>query len=192
MRHGQNGFDEQFKPSSLQFLSSEQNFARWFAGILRPVRVLTGGLEINRAGGIVKIEVKLFTFQRAIAEPVAGAPMKFALHHRQFYQQLTVRIPVADKSRAVVKGETTQQPSGVIPLPAQAVPLTQMIAGFLGQLAVEMPAAIESVQLPANILDRFTNSTVPIIKPGCAKFLHGCRRRHRLCAEATTFLTPLI
>jgi len=57
-------------------------------------------------------------------------------------------------------------------LPAGAVQAAVAVVQFLGQLAVEMPGAIATVQLPSHFPDFHVNSAIPVIIPFYATFRH--------------------
>ena len=57
-------------------------------------------------------------------------------------------------------------------MPADAMQKTVPIAQFLGQLAVMVPGAVKTVELPTHLPDLRVDAVVPVKKPFYAKFWH--------------------
>jgi hypothetical protein len=98
--------------------------------------------------------------------------VKFSIHGIHFQSQLSVVVPVTLRARAVVHGEGTKQAAIFIPLPANAVQPSVVITQFLGELTVEIPGAVTTVQPPSHFPDLHMDATITIIKPFYAKFRH--------------------
>jgi hypothetical protein len=81
-------------------------------------------------------------------------------------------MPVRLRARAVVHGEGTQQLPVFIPLPAGSVQAAVTITQFLGDLAIEMPCAVTTVQPPSHFPDLHMDAAITVIKPFYAKFRH--------------------
>ena len=79
-------------------------------------------------------------------------------------------MPVTLCARAVVHDEGTKQSASFIPLPADAVQPTVSITQFLGQLAVEVPCAVKTVELPPHLPDLRVDTVITVIKPFYTKF----------------------
>ena len=84
-------------------------------------------------------------------------------------------MPVTLRAHAVVHGEGTKQSAIFIPLPADAVQPTVSITQFLGQLAVEVPCAVKTVELPPHLPDLRVDTVVTVKKLFYTKFRHGCK-----------------
>ena len=76
------------------------------------------------------------------------------------------------RARAMVHGEGTKQAAVFIPMPADAMQKSVAITQFFGLLAVMVPGAVWTVELPPHFLDFRVDVAVTIIKPFYAKFRH--------------------
>jgi len=81
-------------------------------------------------------------------------------------------MPVTLFARAVVHDEGTKQTAFFIPMPAGAVQPTVAITQFLGQLAVEVPCAVKTVELPPHLPDLRVDTVVTVKKLFYTKFRH--------------------
>ena len=101
-------------------------------------------------------------------------------------------MPVILPAGAVVHGEGTEQPPLFIPLAAGAVQPPVPIAQFLGQLAVMVPSAVKTVELPPHLHDLRVDAVVTIIKPFYAKFWHFRKSTVVVSVAAFLFLTSVL
>jgi len=76
------------------------------------------------------------------------------------------------RARAVVHGEGTKQAAIFIPMPANAVQPSVAITQFLGELAVEIPSAVTTMQSPSHFPDLHMDAAITVIKLFYAKFRH--------------------
>jgi len=81
-------------------------------------------------------------------------------------------MPVTLCARAVIHGEGTEQSAIFIPKPADAVQTAVAITQFLGQLAIEVPGAVKTVELPPHLPDLRVDTVITVIKPFYTKFRH--------------------
>jgi len=72
----------------------------------------------------------------------------------------------------MVHREEAKQTALFIPLPANSVHPAIAITQFLGQLAIEMPGSVKTVELPIRYPNFLVDASVTIIKPLYAKFRH--------------------
>ena len=104
--------------------------------------------------------------------PNPRASVKFAVNGIHLHEQPAILVPVTLCASAMIHRKGTEQVAVFIPLPAGAVHPALAIAQFLGQLAVEMPRPITTVQLPAHLPDFRVDASIAVIKPLYAKFRH--------------------
>lgn len=73
-----------------------------------------------------------------------------------------------------------------IPMAAGAVEAALEITQFLGEFAVKMPGAVETVKLPSHFLDFCVEAAVPVIEP------YYARLRHKLIIRILTKLLRVV